>query len=387
MSSASPLHIDGTFDPDFAHLREVFIENFRSRGEIGAAVCVYRDGKKVVDLWGGVADTATGALWQHDTICCMMSVGKSMAALCLLILIDRGKVDLEARVTDYWPEFGQAGKEKTTVRMLLSALTGVLYADGAPDGSAYDWDVMCRALAAQAPEWEPGSRGAYHSMTAGYLLGEMVRRVDGRMVDVFFREEIAGPLGIDYGFGVAEKDLHRVSDIMPNPGSVTFVQAKDKTTKLGRAWRVRPSSANPYNEPAYRRALFPSSNGHGNARAIARVYAALANGGALDGVRLISPALVEEMRTESWRGICGITDRPFRYGLGLFLNYPPMLGFGANPRAFGHPGAGGAVGIADPEAGLAFSYSPNLMCAGAGMGERCEALVQAALGKQATIEP
>ncbi|MFV3131608.1 serine hydrolase domain-containing protein [Niveispirillum sp. KHB5.9] len=382
----SPLHIDGTWHPDFAPLREVFIENFRSRGELGAAICVYRHGEKVVDLWGGVANRETGALWQEDTICCMMSVGKSMAAFCLLMLIDRGKVDLEAPVTRYWPEYGQAGKEKTSVRMILSALSGVLYADAAPDGAAYDWDLMCRALAAQKPEWEPGSQGAYHSMSAGFLLGELVRRVDGRPIDRFFTEEIARPMGVDYRYGVGDGDLHRVSDIMPNPASTTFTQTRDITTKLGRAWRVRPASPTPYNDPAFRGSVVPSVNGHGNARAIARVYAALANGGTLDGFRLLSPTLVEAMRTESWRGTCGMTDRPFRYGLGLFLNYPPMMVFGANPRAFGHPGAGGAVGIADPEVGLSFAYSPNLMCAGAGMGDRCQALVEAALGPQATIE-
>lgn len=387
MTEAQTIHIDGSCDPAFSHVREVFHENFRSRGEIGAAVCVYKDGRKVVDLWGGIANPETGAPWREDTICCMMSVGKSMTALALLMLVDRGKVDLEAPVARYWPEFAAAGKAAITVRTLVSGLAGLLYADAAPDGSAYDWDVVCAALAIQKPEWEPGTKGAYHSVTCGYLLGEIVHRVDGRRIDIFFREEIAKPLGIDYGFGVAEADLGRVASIVPNPGSVTLTQTQDITTKLGRAWRIRPKSAVPYNTPEFRRAVMPSSNGHGNARAIARVYAALAEGGGLDGVHLVSPALVEDMRTESWRGICGMTDRPFRYGLGFFLNYPPMLPFGANPRAFGHPGAGGAIGIADPEAGLAMSYSPNLMCAGAGVGDRCEALVEAVLGKQAIIEP
>lgn len=386
MTQAPTLHIDGSCDPAFSHVREVFSENFRRRGEIGAAVCVYKDGRKVVDLWGGIANPETGAPWREDTISCMMSVGKSMAALALLMLVDRREVDLDTPVAGYWPEFAQQDKEGITVRTLMSGLAGLIYADAAPDGAAYDWDVMCSALAAQKPEWAPGTQGAYHSLTFGYLLGEIVRRVDGRMIDEFFREEIARPLGIDYGFGVAEADLPRVASIIANPGSVTLTQTQDITTKLGRAWRVRPKSASPYNEPAYRRAVMPSSNGHGNARAIARVYALLERGGSLDGVRLISPALIDQIRTETWRGTCGMTDRPFRYGLGFFLNYPPLIPFGANPRAFGHPGAGGSIGIADPEAGLAMSYNPNLMCAGAGVGDRCEALVEAVLGKQASIE-
>lgn len=386
MTQASSMHIDGSCDPAFSHVREVFAENFHRRGEIGAAVCVYREGRKVVDLWGGIANPETGTPWRQDTISCMMSVGKSLAALALLMLVDRGRVDLEGPVARYWPEFTQNGKQDITVRTLMSSLAGLIYADAAPNGSAYDWEVMCRALAAQKPEWPPGTQGAYHSMTYGYLLGEIVRRVDGRMINVFFREEIARPLGIDYGFGVAEADLPRVAPIAANPGSVTLTQIKDVTTKLGRAWRVRDSAC-PYNEPGFRAAVVPSSNGHGNARAVARVYALLERGGTLDGVRLLSPALVEEMRTESWRGTCGMTDRQFRYGLGFFLNYPPLLPFGANARAFGHPGAGGAIGIADPDAGLAMSYNPNLMCAGAGMGERCEALVEAVLGKAVNIEP
>lgn len=381
------IRVEGTCEPAFHHVREVFSENFRSRGEIGAAVCVYRKGDKVVDIWGGIADPETATPWQEDTIACMMSVGKSMAALAVLMLVDRGQIDLETPVASYWPEFAQNGKGRITVRTLLSGLAALIYADAAPEGSAYDWNVICSALAAQKPEWEPGTKGAYHSFTFGYLLGELVRRVDGRMINAFFREEIARPLQVDYGFGVAPVDLPRVARIMPNSGSVTLAQSQDVGTKLGRAWRPWSHGPSSFNEPDFHAAVMPSSNGHGNARAVARVYALLERGGALDGVRLVSRDLVEEIRKESWRGICGMTDRPFRYGLGFFLNCPPHLPFGANPRAFGHPGAGGAVGIADPEAGLAMSYSPNLMCAGAGVGDRCEALVEAVLGRYLRIDP
>lgn len=387
MSQQMEFRIDGACDPAFAHVREVFAENFRSRGELGAAVCVYREGRKVVDLWGGIADPESATPWREDTITCMMSVGKSMAALAVLMLVDDGRIDLQAPVSRYWPEFAQNGKERITVRMLLGGLAGVIYADAAPDGSAYDWEVICCAIAAQKPEWEPGTQGAYHSFTGGYLLGELVRRVDGRMIDVFFHQEIARPLGVDYGFGVAAADLPRVARTIPNPDGVTLTQSQNASTKLGRAWRPWPKYPCPFNSADFRTAVMPSSNGHGNARAVARVYALLERGGALDGVRLISPALVEAIRKESWAGTCGMTDRPFRYGLGFFLNCPPLVPLGANPRAFGHPGAGGAIGVADPEAGLAMSYSPNLMCAGAGVGDRCEALVEAVLGASAPINP
>ncbi|MBW7836934.1 MAG: beta-lactamase family protein [Sphingomonadales bacterium] len=382
MTTVDDIVIEGSCEPAFEAVRRTFEENFRTRGEIGAAVCLYAGNRKVVDLWGGIADPETGRRWREDTIVCMMSVGKSMAALSLLMLVDRGQIDLDAPVATYWPEFAQAGKDKITVRTLLAGKAGLLYADHAPTGSAYDWGTMIRAFEKQAPAWEPGTRGAYHSMSCGYLLGELVRRVDGRFFNIFFTEEVAAPLGIDYKFALHDDDIARAATIVPNPESVTYVQTRDINTKLGRAWRVRPNVPGVYNTDAFRRALFPSSNGHGNARSIARVYAALANGGSIDGVRLISPELVETARSETWKDICQMTDRPFRYGLGFFLNYAPLLPFGSNPRAFGHPGAGGAIGIADPERGLAFSYSPNFMCAGAGVGERCEALVTAALGPQ-----
>jgi len=375
MSRGEGPRIEGECAPEFARIRDTFEANFRERGEIGAAVCVYKDGRKAVDLWGGIADPASGRAWHHDTIVAMMSVGKSMAALSVLMLVDRGLVDLDSPVAAYWPEFGQGGKAGITVRTLLQGKAGLLYADHAADGAAYDWDAMVRAFETQTPEWEPGTKAGYHSMSAGILFGEVVHRVDGRMISQFFDEEIAGPLGIDYRFGMKRADFARTATIIPNPDSVTFTQTRQPETKLGRAWRVRPQSDDHYNDPAYRTGVFPSSNGHGNARAIARVYAALGNGGEIDGVRLVSPMIVEEARTESWNGICEMTDRHFRYACGFFLSQPPLLPFGPNSKAFGHPGAGGAIGFADPEAKLSFSYSPNFMCGGAGVGDRCEALV------------
>ncbi len=372
--------ISGHCLPGFEALRVAFERNFAERGEVGAAVCLYRDGRPVVDLWGGTMVPQPARAWEADTLVCMMSVGKSVCALAVLMLVDRGVVDLEAPVGRYWPGFARAGKERITVRTLMSGLAAVLYADNAPEGSAYDWDVMIRALEDQAPEWEPGTRGAYHSMTCGLLLGELVRRADGRSIDRFVREEICAPLGIEYWFGLDGSAMNRVADIVPNEGNETLQQSGDRRTKLGRAWRVQPRPGNGHyrNTRQFRESCFPSATGHSNARSTARLYAALACGGSIDGTRLLSPALVETARTESWCGTCGMTDRPFRYGVGFFLNRPPLLPFGPNPRAFGHPGAGGALGFADPENRLAFGYSPNRMCEGAGVGERCLALVEAA---------
>lgn len=369
--------LHGDCDPRFAALAEVFAENFASRDERGAAVCVYQDGVKLVDLWGGWADEAQTRPWREDTVVCMMSVGKGMAALCVWMLVERGLIDIDAPVAAYWPEFAGGGKGDISVRTLITGKAGLLYADAALDGAGYDWAAMTRAYELQVPEWVPGTKHGYHSASAGYLLGELVRRVDGRPIDRFLREEVAIPLGADYGYGTGWLDQDRVADIIPNPDSHTFIQTRDHSTKLGRAWRMRPASPDHYNDKRLRAALMPSTNGHGNARAVAHIYAALACGGTLDGVTLLSPATIDRLREESWFGPCEMTDRIFRYAQGFFLNEPLMSPMGTNPRAFGHPGAGGALGFADPEARLAFSYSPTVMCAGGGIGERCARLVEA----------
>ncbi len=284
----------------------------------------------------------------------------------------------------YWPEFAQAGKESITVRQTLGHNDGVIFCDAAPDGSWLDWQQMTAAIAAQAPAWAPGTRGAYNSHNYGYLIGELIRRVDGRTPGTFFAEEIAQPLGADYHIGLAEADLARVTDLNPNPQSTTLNAFKDPSTNLARAWHRIPKDGGPdtgkpapFNRLDYRTKEFPSGNGHGNARAAVRIYAALARGGEIDGVRVWSEDAVARMAELQWDGICGMTGRPFRMGLGLFLNSPPLQSMGPNMQAFGHMGAGGAFAFADPERRLAFAYSPNFMCEGAGVGARCEALVDA----------
>jgi CubicO group peptidase (beta-lactamase class C family) len=367
--------LGGTCDPAFAAVEREFIENFRSRGENGGAVCVYKDGRKVVDLWGGWADEARTRPWEEDTIVCMMSVGKGMAALCVWMLIDRGWIDPEAPVALYWPEFAGGGKQSITVEQLITGKAGLLYLDHAEDGAGFDWDAMVHAIELQEPLWEPGTKHAYHSATAGYLFGELVRRVDGRPIDQFLKEEVTGPLHADYGYGTGGAPDSRVADIIANPNSHTFVQSRDRSTKMGRAWRIRPETDRHYNDVRMRTGLMPSTNGHGNARAVARIFAALASGGTLDGVHLLGPATIDRIRTESWFGHCEMTDRTFRYAHGFFLNEPNMSPMGTNPGAFGHPGAGGALGFADPENHIAFGFSPGLMCEGGGLGARCAALV------------
>ena len=370
--------INGHCNEQFALVRAAFAENLTSRHELGGAVCVYVDGEKVVDLWGGYFDLDRTLPWREDTIVNMASVTKGMTALCLHILVDRGEIDLDAPMATYWPEFAQAGKAAITVRQTLGHNDGVIFNDAAPEGSWLDWEQTVASIAAQEPAWPPGTQGAYNSHNYGYLIGEPIRRVSGRMPGVFFRQEVAEPLGVDFHIGLADGDLARVTDFNPNPKSTTLNAFKDPTTNLARAWQTIPKDgASPFNRQDYRVKEFPSGNGHGNARAVARIYAALARGGEIDGVRVWSEAAVARMGELQWESECGMTHRPFRMGLGLFLNSPPLQGMGPNPNAFGHMGAGGAFAFADPERRLAFSYSPNFMCEGAGIGDRCEALIEA----------
>ena len=370
--------VQGYCRSDFESLRHAFEENFRSRGEVGAAVCIYRGGECVVDLWGGLQDPVSGTLWSRDTIVCMMSVGKAFAALSVLLLAEREKLSLDSPVAAYWPAFAEKGKEAITVRQVLAGLAALIFTDAATRGAIYRWDEMTAAIEQQAPAWQPGSRGAYHSTTLGFLAGELVRRVDGRRLDRFFDEEIAHPLDADFQFGLRDKDLDRVSDVIENRDSDTLQAFSDTESAIARAWKIRPAGDGFFfNDDAFRKALIPSSNGHGNARAVARIYNALVDGGGTQSNPLISPRMIEEAREEQWNGPCGLTGRDYRMGLGFFLNKPPLTPFGPNPRAFGHPGLGGANGFADPENGIAFGYSPNALCGGDGVGDRCEALIDA----------
>lgn len=265
--AAAPVRPEGFCGPDYVRVREAFEENFRSRGEVGAAVCVYAGGTKVVDLWGGYRDPQRRLPWAADTLVCMMSVAKGVVALAVLMLVDRGRIELEAPVARYWPGFARNGKQDITVHQLMAGLGGLVYVDHAPPGALLHWEQMIEGIERQAPEWPPGTRGAYHSITQGFLLGELVRRVDGRRVEVFIREEIAAPLGVEFIMSLRAGELERLADIIPNPGSVTGNAIRDPTTKLGRAWRVQPAVSGFFlNDPQVRGAVIPSANGHSNAR-------------------------------------------------------------------------------------------------------------------------
>jgi CubicO group peptidase (beta-lactamase class C family) len=363
------VRIEGTCDPRFERVREAFAENFAKRGDVGAATAVTIDGRPVIDLWGGHADQQRTRAWTRDTIVNVYSATKGVAATCLNRLAGQGRVDLDAPVARYWPEFAQAGKERLPVRWLLSHRAGLpAVSKPLPADALLRWDVMTAALAEQEPWWEPGTKHGYHALTFGYLVGEVLRRVDGRSAGAYCREEIAGPLGVDFHIGLDPRDDARCAEVIaapkPPPGAPNPLPAgaQDPNSMVAKAMN-NPAGAmrlSNVNSRAWRGAEVPAANGHTNARALARFYGALARGGELDGVAVLSPEQIERARTQQSDGIDAVAGVPMRFGLGFRLTQPAAR-YGPNPRTFGHTGAGGSLGFADPDTKVGFAYTMNQM--------------------------
>jgi CubicO group peptidase (beta-lactamase class C family) len=362
----------GGLDPRFAAVGEAFADNFARGEEVGASVAVAIGGEPVVDLWGGTRDAAGTLPWLADTICNGMSVGKAVAATCVHVLVDRGLVDLDAPVARYWPEFAANGKAGLLVRWVLDHRAGLPYlTDDLWPGAIYDWQAMTAALAAQAPIWEPGTQPAYHIRTFGFLLGEIVRRVTGKTLGHFFRDEIAEPLGIDFHIGLGDQEIARCAEFVARPEA----PAADPDAPFARAGRQWPSPLD-YNSAAFRRAEIPSSNGHGNARSVARFYSILANGGTLDGVRVLGRDIVAQASAEQYTAKEAVIGRTNRQALGFLLN-SPAFPIGPSTRAFGQSGMGGAMGMCDPDGRLAFGYIQSKMHSVSNIGPRVMRLIEA----------
>ncbi len=379
--------IHGQCDARFAAVREAFAEGFRSRNEVGAAVAVTLDGRPVVDLWAGYADLAGTRPWQRDTIVNLYSCTKGMTALCAHQLVERGQLDLDAPVWDCWPEFAQAGKGRILVRWLLShraALPAVK--ELLPPETLYDWEAMCAALATQAPWWPPGTAHGYHAVTFGWLVGELVRRLTGRSLGTYFRDEIARPLGLDLHIGLPDAEHHRVAEMSEiptdqiDPEAVGLAQLilSDPRSMAALAFVNPPSMALGPNHAAWRRAEIPGANGHGAARDLARVYGALACGGRVDGVQVLTPESIARCAAEQSFGPDLVLQINTRFGLGFMLPQDRRdARFGPSPRAFGHPGAGGSLGFADPDTRIGFGYVMNRMGPYILLDPRAIALVEA----------
>ena len=361
--------VHGFVKSGYEGVRDAFAENFTRRGELGAACCVYHNGEKVVDLWGGVRNKATGEAWEEETMALVYSATKGMAAMTLAVAHSRGWLDYDELVCTYWPEFAQNGKEKITVRQLLAHQAGLFALDQPLDRSLVaDLDRLAVVLARQKPAWEPGTRQAYHAVTLGFYEGELLRRTDPRhrSLGQFFQEEIATPLDLEFYIRLPESipDWRLAPLVDPSLGKMLF----------GFPIRLAPSVWNPRSN--IRRALegselahdaqriyprnleIPAGGGVGTARAIARAYSVFATGGKELGLR---PQTLEELAAPAVPASHGFYDECMKaeveFSLG-FMKTNPGYRF-ANPGSFGMPGAGGSLGFADPLAQIGYGYIPN----------------------------
>ena len=363
---ATSVEVQGHCDAHFSAVRDAFADNFREGREVGASFAATVDGESVVDLWAGHADAARTRPWARDTIVNVYSTTKVMPAIAALILVDRASIDLDAPVAKYWPEFAQAGKEKLPVRYLFSHMSGLAGFE-APITleTLYDWDKCTSLLAAQAPWWEPGTQCGYQAMTHGYLLGELVRRVTGRSLGTFFREEVAQPLGADFHIGLDASLDARVGELIPPPeeGWAEEPEPGSIGAKLGNP-AVGDALVAASRTRAWRAAEIPAVNGHGNARSVARIASAMACGGAVDGVRLMSRETVDQAIEEQIEDFdLTVPEMRVRYGLGFALRCDSiwMPHLGPSPRAFFWGGYGGSFCVMDPDARVSYGYVMNRM--------------------------
>lgn len=383
--------IKGFVRPDFEAVREAFVENFAHGNEIGAACAIYYQGEKVVDLWGGIRDKATGAPWEEDTMVIVFSTTKGLAGLALALAHSRGLLDYEERVCTYWPEFAQHGKDKMTVRQLLSHQGGLFAFDEPVDrGVVADLDCLAEVMARQTPAWEPGTRQAYHAINLGFYESELLRRVDPRQRSLgqFFQDEIASPLGLDFYIRLPEEipnsklaviQMFNPALSLVNLKSLPLILAMaDRRSPIHRAMLENPGTGLPFDkERIYSRNLeVPSQGGVGTARAIAKAYSVFATGGSELGLRqetlqaLMAPAVpplhgfYDECMKREWSLSLGFAKPSQAYSFG-------------HPGAFGTPGMGGSFGFADPQAGLGYAYVLNRMGAKQGGDPRDLALREA----------
>ncbi|MGW2463294.1 beta-lactamase family protein [Streptomyces argyrophyllae] len=380
------MDVNGTVAEGFEPVREAFAANFALLGERGAAVAVYRDGHRVVDLWAGTRDVDGTAPWQRGTAQIVRSATKGVAAAALLLLHQRGELDLDAPVGAYWPEYKAAGKEHTRVRDLLAHRAGVPVLDRPlTPAEAADPDLGAAAVAAQAPVWEPGTAHGYHAQTFSWLTGELLRRITGRPAGDWIADEIAGPAGADLWLGLPESEHARVGRVGPVDAPETAGGLKTRPKRAVAEAYADPDSLTrrafaaitPFpdeNDPGYRAAALPASNGIATADGLARFYASLI--GAVDGgTRLFTPRTMELARAEEAAGPDRVLVVNTRFGLGHMLHgaASPLL----TPGSFGHPGRGGALGFADPDTGIAFGYVTNGFRQSVTADPRAQALVRA----------
>jgi len=384
--------VNGFCDPKFDAVAEEFIRNFDQRGEQGASLSLNVEGQTLVDLWGGYQDPVSKTPWQQDTLSIVFSCTKAATALCAHHLIDSGQMDLDALVTDYWPTFGQQGKEAITVRMMLNHSAGLpAFREPVKKGGYNDWDYMVSRLEAEAPFWKPGTRNGYHMISFGWTVGELVRRVSGLSLGSYFKTHIAEQLGLDFWIGLPEEHEARCAHMIgykPAAGEVqsAFTQALLTDPQSIQHLSFLNSGGHQHDSREAHAAEIGGGGGIANGRALAGMFAPLANGGALGAVKLLSRTHIDRMAAVSMATMEDATLLiPTRFALGFMKSmdnrHRPMGAIESailGDHAFGHVGAGGSIGFADPDCQLGFGYSMTQMGAGLLLNPRGQSLVDAA---------
>ncbi len=372
--------VHGTCDARFEPVRDALAAQLDSGNELGASITVNAGGQTVADLWGGWCDAGRTRPWAENTITNVWSTTKTVTNLAALMLADRGLLDPYAPVAKYWPEFAANGKERIEVRHILSHTSGVSGWD-APFSTEdmYDWDGSTRRLAGQAPWWEPGTASGYHAQNQGHLVGELVRRLTGQHLKTFVAQEIAGPLGADFQIGAREADWDRIAPVTPPPPLPFDLASMDPDSPVYKTFTAPVADAAAANTPAWRQADLGALNGHGNARSVARILSALALGGVVDGVRLLSPDTIALILDEQSHGPDLVLGVPLRFGIGYALPETETVPYAPQGRACYWGGWGGSVIIADLDTGTTISYMMNKMAPGVIGSDRSEAYVRTIL--------
>ena len=372
--------IEGHVSAGFEPVKDTFAALWEGI-EVGSSCSVVYQGVQVVDLWGGYIDREMTTPWQRDTLINVYSTTKGMASLAIAILFDEGLIDYDEKVTTYWPEFGAEGKQEVTVAQLLSHQAGLCGVDTRLEvEDLYDWNKMVNLLAAQKPLWEPGTAAGYHAITWGYFPGELVRRITGKTLGQYFHEKVAAPLGADFYIGLPESEMSRCGTLIgPNRArKMPEVSAEATEPPALYAIALQNPSIAPYRDAssdAWRRAEIAAANGQGNARGIAKIYGALANGGTLEDTSIVSKrALAAATKQEVGDQVDLVTGGPMRRARGFMLNTDGA--YGPHPDAFGHSGAGGSAGFADPHRNVGFGYAMNQMQADITASPRTSKLIK-----------
>ena len=365
--------ISGECAPGYEPVLEAVVANFRERCELGASVCVYRNGRKVVDLWGGHRDPARQQVWEADTMVSMASVVKGMLAFTLHMLADSGRLDYDAPVAHYWPEFASEGKERITVRQAISHHAALHLVDAAEPGDYFRWDRMVAAIARQKPQWQPGTRGVYHTVSSVFILGKLIQCASGEYPWDFFRREVTERLGVDYHIRLTEAERSRFGQNFDTQHFVSDAKIPaDILTRFFAGMGDYTTALTPEEQKA-----MPYRVSGGTARGAARLFAFASMDGELDGIRVLSPRTIELMTEVQWYEKCAVWGTPMRTALGLLVNDPAFFYIGPNPRAFGTAGAGGSFAMADRESRLAVGYSLNRYWPALALGERARSLIDA----------